>query len=430
MRAGFARVKINPPPGTPMLGWAARDLEHGCEKVHDDIFVRAVYVEHKGRQVIIMGFDVCFLGRPEVDRYKGAIGRVMDLPPSSILINTSHSHLSPATWSWSYADSWSPVDPMYIYEIELAAVRAAVIAREAASAVHIFGAEGRTNLPISRRLPRSGAIEFLPNQDGVIYDYVPICLFKDLSGKPVGIIFSVSCHPSMKGGWEISAEYPGAAMKRLDAYLGTAGSLFLQGAGGDAKPRLGADVAAQRWIETTWQDVERAGDMVAAEVIRCVEQEAVPLEPEIRACAIEMAWPLAVAPGRSEWEQRATQSAFSRILAEKHLQRIARWPDAPESVPVTAHGIQLAKGMRLIGLEGEMVAGLGHLIRQFYGSGITFPLGYSNGAQLYLPTESMLSEGGYEVTSYYQFGVAAPLATGFERVLLDTLRQMKARGIR
>ena len=39
----------------------------------------------------------------------------------------------------------------------------------------------------------------------------------------------------MIAGWEVSAEYPGAACRALDARLGTECAMFLQGTGGDAK---------------------------------------------------------------------------------------------------------------------------------------------------------------------------------------------------
>jgi len=84
--------------------------------------------------------------------------------------------------------------------------------------------------------------------------------------------------------------------------------------------------------------------------------------------------------------------------------------------------------LRLIGLEGEAVAELGLLIMDFYRQDITFPLGYTNGGQLYLPTEAMLDEGGYEVVSYFEYGHPAPLAKGFEKILRQSLEQLYSRG--
>jgi len=85
--------------------------------------------------------------------------------------------------------------------------------------------------------------------------------------------------------------------------------------------------------------------------------------------------------------------------------------------------------VRLVGLEGEAVAELGTLIEEFFGGGITFPLGYANGAQLYLPTSPMLDEGGYEAVSYHEYRQPASLAKGMEGIVKDALCQLGERGI-
>ena len=92
MKAGFARANITPPIGTHMSGFGGRDKDHGCESIHDDLFVRALYVEHEGEPALMVGYDLLFFGRELADRIKGAIGRQVDLLPRQILLNTSHTH--------------------------------------------------------------------------------------------------------------------------------------------------------------------------------------------------------------------------------------------------------------------------------------------------------------------------------------------------
>jgi len=98
-------------------------------------------------------------------------------------------------------------------------------------------------------------------------------------------------------------------------------------------------------------------------------------------------------------------------------------------VPVTAHGVQLGEGVRMVGLEGEAVAGLGNAITRYYGDGVTFPLGYVDGAQAYLPTDAMLDEGGYEVVSFYEYRLPARLAPGIDQTLQAALTRLRDAGI-
>ena len=123
MRAGFARAAITPPVGTAMMGFGTRDMERGCDAVHDDIFARVLYLQDGAEKALVIGLDLCFVGRADADRLKGAIGRHMDVLPRAILINASHSHSGPRVGTWHYA-GYVPPDRLYLDRLEDAVVRA------------------------------------------------------------------------------------------------------------------------------------------------------------------------------------------------------------------------------------------------------------------------------------------------------------------
>lgn len=437
MKAGFARAAITPPVGTPMMGFAVRDRERGCEGAHDDLFVRALWLGAGADEALVMGFDLCFLGRADADRLKGAIGRRLDLAPRRILLNTSHTHAGPAVGTWAYAgfeaaEGGAAPDPLYLADLEAAVVRAACEARGAAQEVTLWAGATRSALPLSRRKPLAdGTTAFRPNPDGLVCDHLPLCLLKNPAGQPVALLWSVSCHPSTVSGFLVSADYPGVAMQVLDAYLGTGGSLFLQGAGGDAKPRVIGEGEA-RWRVGTWDDVAAAGALVAEETIRGLEAGLVEVTPELRAATVEMEWPLEPPPARAEleaWVAHPDTPALRRLWARRQLHRLDRDGRLPASAPITVHGLRLGRGLRLVGLEGEAVAELGLLVKGFYDRGVTFPLGYCNGQGAYLPTSRVLEEGGYEADSAWEYGYPARFAKGTDAILLQTLRYLKEQGI-
>lgn len=432
--AGFAKVCITPPAGTTMYGFASRDRDHGCESVHDDLFVRALYLSHKGEEALIMGFDLLFFGRDDADRFKDAIGNRLDLSPRQILLNCSHTHCGPMVGTtWAYADyGWGDTKRFYGDELQQQTVQAARLAKKNAVDVTIWASAGRTSLPVSRRKPDGrGGILWAPYHDGVTCDELPACLFKNAEGKPVCLLFSVSCHPSTIGGFEISADYPGPAMHRLDKHLDVECSLFLQGAGGDTKARVIGQ--GKKWRSGTWDEVDQAGRSVADEVIKTLEADLVQIQPAIRSSLVEMQWPLQPVPDRAALEAIASeekQKELKRLWAERQIARLDRGQTLRSQVPALLHGIQLGEGLRLIGLEGEAVAGLGlHVLKHYADKGVTFPLGYCSGMQAYLPTSAMLEEGGYEVISYWEYGQPAPFAKGMETIITDGLEQMRQDGI-
>lgn len=433
MRAGFARERITPPIGTRMMGFATRDRERGCEGVHDDLFTRALFVEHAGQQALLMGFDLCFLGREEADRLKGAIGRRIDLSPRQILLNTSHTHVGASVGTWAYGGFIEP-DRLYLAELEAATVRAACAAHASAREATLRAGETRSRLPLSRRKKdEHGKVyrSFRPNPDGAVCDALPVCLLEDTSGRPICLLFSVSCHPSTISGWQISAEYPGVASELLDARLGATASFFLQGAGGDAKARVIGDLP-DRWRVGDWEDVRRCGEIVAGEVAQVLEAGLAPVEPWVATALVEMEWPLEPVPSRSEFQAIAADpqtAELQRLWAERQLALLHRGQALATAAPITLQGVQLGQGLRLVGIEGEAVAELGLLMRAHYGQGITIPLGYTNGQGLYLPTDAMMDEGGYEVVSAWEYGFPSNLARGLEEVLRRSLTRLQTDGV-
>jgi hypothetical protein len=441
LRAGFAAVKITPPLGTALSGFGERDFDPaGAQGVHDDLYARVLYLAQGNQEAMIIGFDLLFFSREESDRFKAAIGNMTGLGPNEILLNTSHTHTGPKVGNWYYTAS----DPLYLRELEKDMVAAAAEAKQSAREVNLWAGETRTDVPLSRRrLLADGTAAFAPNPAGPVYDFLPFVLFKSDDGSPVCLLFSVACHPSTIKGDElayfISADFPGAAAAEIDKFLGSPAALFLQGAGGDAKPSvIGQDL--DQWRGGNWEDVTAVGRMIASEIQGALATGLKEVVPRLNTVLVEIGLPIAPLPTREELtsilerpeskaEGAPVHLRVRRTWAEEQIARLDRGYGLRTEVPVLVQGIQLGRGLRIIGIEGELVAELGVLIRDFYGDGITFPLGYSNGAQMYLPTSRMIQEGGYEVESFWEYRQPAPLAPGLENLFLDGLEKLRRAGI-
>jgi hypothetical protein len=320
-------------------------------------------------------------------------------------------------------------------QLEAATVNAALAARENARPATMRAGVTASSLPVNRRkrMP-DGSIENRPNPAGRAYDKLPIVLFEDKAGQPVCLLFSISCHPSMISGWDISAEYPGAAMDRLDAHFSKTCSLFLQGVGGDAKP-LVIGRGTDAWIPGTWELMDEAGSIVAGEVIGALS-ELKPVKPSLASASEEMHWALEEAPPKAFFEDivantpESSQAKDVRFMwARKTLETIEKGLPLPTDVPLSLHGIRLGDGLRLVGIEGEALHGWGYFIQDFYKEGLTVPLGYTDGQGMYLPTTEQLPEGGYEVVSFWEYGYPAQLAAGMEDEVRRALVALKDRGI-
>lgn len=424
MTAGFGLGEVNPPLGMPMEGLGQQG---GCQTIHDDLFVRLLALAAGRQQLLLVGFDLLFFERPVVDRFKAALWRRFGLAPDQILLNTSHTHAGPRLTRWAYGGD---ADPVYLEKIEAALVQAADQALAGRKPVRLEAGMATTEVPVSRRKPGpDGLTQWAPHLGGEVCNALPFCLFRDRTDAVVCLLFSVSCHPSMIYSLNISADYPGAATRQLNRHFQTGGAFFLQGAGGDTKPRQIAEQESH-WRHGTWGEVEAAGKAVADAVVAAAGGLQ-PVTPDLRTCLFATDWPLGPLPDRQMLETAAADStlpAGRRAWANEMLRRLDVLGRLPDTVEVMVHAVQLGRGLRLIGFEGELVGELGNRILWRYDRGITFPLGYTNGAQIYLPSSRMIPTHGYEVDSFWEYHHAAPLRLVTDDVVEKALDYLQGPG--
>ena len=365
-----------------MVGWGARDRASGCQSIHDPIFVRALFLTQNAEAVLILAYDLCLLSRANCDQLKEALGTALSLQPRQILISSTHNHAGPAAWGYP-AGVYDQPELKYLDQLRAATLCAARAAKTAARPAQLSAGTGKSTIPMNRRLNFNGAILNAPNPAGVINPALPVCRFTDLQDRVIALVLSISTHPVVMRGWNISADYPGVAVDQL----GADSAMFLQGTGADSRPALLANGSDWNW-DSGWKEALAIGQTLADEV-RSVPLQ--PVTPQLGADLREMIWPL----------------------------------QNGDRCPVWLHGIQLGANLRFVALEGEPVAEHGLAIQKFYPQGTTFALGYANGPALYLVTSAMLDEGGYEPTSFGEYGFAAPLAKGMEQILATNLQELK-----
>ncbi|MCC7518991.1 MAG: hypothetical protein IT578_07395 [Verrucomicrobiae bacterium] len=271
---------------------------------------------------MILSLDLLFFERKVTDRLRGAVARLFDLKLNEILLNFTHTHAGPRCSEWHYTGK---VDPVYLDKVEQGILAAVEQARQDVEPVDVWAGKTTTRLPVSRRwLDDRGLALWRPSPEAEVCNHLPFALFKTAQGRAKALLFSASCHPSMIHTNDVSAEWPGAAVRRLNAHFQTKGSVFLQGAAGDTKPR---QIAAEtQWRSGTWEEMEEAGKEVAAAVVAAASGTLEKVQPELRAISQETFWPLMAAPKREDLEAEARNAETApgrRAWAADMQQRIA-----------------------------------------------------------------------------------------------------------
>ena len=94
IRAGAARVKLDPPVGLAMLGYGGRVGPNNG--VHDDLAAQALVLDDGANKIAIVGVDLLAIGARIADDIRERVAARTGIPADSILVCATHTHSAPA----------------------------------------------------------------------------------------------------------------------------------------------------------------------------------------------------------------------------------------------------------------------------------------------------------------------------------------------
>jgi len=442
LNAGVGRIDITPSPGCTLAGFPARD--HRAEGIHDPLYATALALEKNGKRTVIVSLDLIAISRKHIDHLWKSLGATHGLKPEQILINCSHTHAGPVTDVSEFDMSMNDRcpyqgDPQYLRELRDGVFQAVDGALENMERAEAYFGLGETHIGISRRAPNKalyrgaasgdfGIYANYPNPGMEIDRTCPVLLLNNEKGTPLALLFGAPCHPTTMtyDNYWVSAEYPGKARRELENRIGGAPALFLQGIGGDVKPRRIA--LETKFRSGTFEDVAAVGNELAEDVQRIIDKGLEPLEVTLR-----HSLGVFPAPLETGWDEQrynslteAGEPEYRRNWARWWLGKIGRGERIPTAVDLTLALMELSPGFRLAGVSGELLTEMGLKIKRHFTKGVTLPLGYTNGVVAYIPDSGVLEEGGYEAVEsiFFDEAMPAPWRKDIDRTILgafDTL---------
>lgn len=441
LRAGVGRTDITPPAGCFLEGFAGRD--HGAEGIHDPLKATAVAISDGSRQAVVVSLDIADIPDSLVETIWEKVETHYHIAPKNLLINASHTHAGPITRSHVprkdiLSAKHAEPDKRYTRTLVEKIVTAVGKALGDIRPARVRWGCGETRIGMSRRardvsLYHGSASGYLgifanyPNPDKEIDRTCPVIFFTDTGDRPLALLFGASCHPTTMShdNYHISAEYPGAARRILEQRLG-APALFLQGTGGDVKPRRVAEEMSFR--SGTFEDVEAVGAELAEDVMAIIRNGLEPLEVRLRSTLRRIPVPLAPGWDQSVYERYLApdQPSYRQTWAELWLERIRAGEPVPKSIDVTLSILELSPALRLLGIAGEPLTDMGRRLREVFPKGTTIPLGYSNGRTSYIPDETVFREGGYEALEsiFFSASMPAPWREDIGEIIVTAFREL------
>jgi hypothetical protein len=406
LKAGFARLDITPPLGTPLDGYFYGRQADG---ILDVLELNTVAVSNGTDTVLLMAIDSIGITMRILNELRQQINDRTGVPADNILIASLHQHTScgigksdsNAITDRNYLDvlqrKFCDAAQLAIADLQEAqlSVAAEDVAEPIAFVRRYFTADGSVATNPSSKLTLTGRCAEADNT-------VRLVRFARENAKDIAIV-NFSTHPDVIGGTKFSADWPGFTRLFVEADNPDVSCLFFTGCQGDSnhydyfKPkdqrlkgeryehsrymgRTVADAVVKVWNNT--RPVE--GDAIIGgytEVFNRVNTEGIEKYDEYRA------WYDDYEAGKLDPVPNITELAYAcRIISLR---------TTPMFLPVPVTVIRIG-GVAFVGLGGEAFTAYGQRMRDIAPDKFVVCAVCANGYQEYLPTEEAFQQGGYE----------------------------------
>ena len=443
LRAGCAGRSITPDRPLHREGYGSRRTP--ATGTLDPLETRALVLDDGSARVALITADLCGIQPASVRRIRAAVEAACGITGERVMLAYSHTHSAPATTP--YLDR--PVDADYLQWLERTLADAVTLASERLQPIRLGAGQGQADFNVNRRLRTPQGMEMRANVHGLVDRRVRVLRLDPADAPeangtlgsralpqadPLAVLFSYVCHPTVLGGtsYRYSADYPGAARRFVErAFDGgdrSTMALFLPGCFGNVRPHLLSPDG--RFREGTPHELTVLGRLLGSAVVQATEQIVGEPAESLAMARREVSLPYAALP--TEAELRAAADGPRGYWARALLRQLAEEGKLPEGVTTEVQVLRLGRHW-LVALPGETTLEIGLSIeRGLADLGLARPergdlaltIGYANDYVAYLPSASLMTEGGYEATSWAEYLRCGPFTPELESTLVNTALAM------
>ena len=399
LQIGIAREIITPEIGGHLFGY---NNHTKSTSVHDDLTVTALVLKSESTSALLISATVCLIHDSIVKQISEQAGAVAGIPASHVIVSATHTHSGPPTTAFSRFGSFGTIDRDYCSKTFIPkCVEAAKAAAANMQPVKVGVGTTQSQTGINRRQLLKDNSVILGQNPWDHYD--PTMTVISFAGEkgPVANIIHMGAHCTASGNnHEITRDWAGVMADRLEAESG-AMSLFVNGTLGDVAPRM-ANGGSTGDIQHAMEVGGLAGiDAVRAfKTIRTYYNE--PLEVVCGDLKIPFAPPIpqedisAMLDSCGEWDRykRSSLEALAGMYKDGDL--------GPESWDFKQVIFRIGPVV-LVPYPFEVSSEIGLRLRNYSTFAHTLTLSCTNGSHSYLPAQSQICRGGYEINSFLWF---------------------------
>ncbi|MBQ2743140.1 MAG: neutral/alkaline non-lysosomal ceramidase N-terminal domain-containing protein [Oscillospiraceae bacterium] len=445
---GAAKDIITPPKKLPLIGFAHL-FGTDFTDVHDDLYVKSLILRDvDGETVVLMSFDLLFHDDSLADELRKYVSEKYGIPPENLHVTYTHTHFAPAVKGYEL-DWYTNEYEAFLYERSTACIDRALMCMKKGT-LEYSSVTGEWN--ISRRLLVDGEMMFRPNIDGECDKSIYLLKLADESGKTRALALNFACHPSnLSAQSVISSEYPGRLCQLIESEFYGTTAIFFQGFGSDAKLKIGAS-SSRRFRVVSYDDCNEAVigmvQKIKAQLMRGEWQK---LPVKLGSDVFSLSLPLEIYPKEHYEEfkrahEEKTDEGFALVKGtpediEGNVRRfylsradflLDNYEVIPDELMLSCGVIRINPDFYIFSMGGEPGCNIASNLRKAFSEKQIICFGYNN-AVAYIPSDKMISEGGYEAAgaSVEEYRLKGCIKSGvdkiYEKGYYDAMKRIEKR---
>jgi len=387
--AGVAKVDITPEQPVRMYGYASRKTE--SEGIAGRLKASALVLggDEGDGPAVLLAVDC---GAVPGDIAAEVLHRVqakVTLKPERFMLCNSHNHSGPNLKGMKQFTG-EELEHMTRYAAQLTERLEEVVLRalKQRTPARLAVAEGKVDFAANRRVLKDGKWSgFGAVPDAPVDHSLPVLRVTDLQDKLLAVVVNYACHnTTLRGNFkQIHGDWAGCAQESIEAdHPGVVG-LISVGCGADADP----------CPHGTVELCQQHGREMADEVKRLLAGPWRPISGSVAARTATLEIPYAPPPSLDELRETAKKSYSAQRLLEK-LEHGEKPPAAAQySLPAWTFGDDLA----MVFLSHEVVVDYVLRLKRELDASRLWVTAYSNDVSIYIASNRLLNEGGYEVNN-------------------------------
>ena len=430
-KIGVAREIITPPLGTLLYGYVCK---RPAKVVNDDLCVNAIVFSQGELSGIMISADIVSIGSALGEKMRALVAEETGVNCDNVTISATHTHSGPAIKS---ANGWGSSNEEYINGIlipkTLLAVKKAMLSmRPAVMGVGVTESKVGIN---RREVMPDGSVRLGQNPYGVYDPEMTVVSFKGTDGEPIVNMVHYGCHGTACGrGLEITRDWPGVMVDRLEEETG-ATTVFFNGAEGDVGPRISngrttGDFGVREAEDRPYGQIKyvyELGSVASIDAMRAYSQIKEYREVRLQIVNGSLKLPYDPIPSLEAAEARFKElSALAELVGVqfreyakmKNIIEMYKNGEKFESCAEVKQTLFAFNSTVFVPFIFEMFSEITLRLRTYSPFAHTLSLCNTNSSEFYLPTQTELVRGGYEI-DVFRYGNVYKFVDNADDVIIN-----------